>query len=128
MIWRLSDIWRELAVNDPRKCPLIIQARWRSLCILRYVFRILRSANGEVVFTLIGRISDENLPELESLIVPQPNASRVVLDLKDVTLVDREVVQFLGRCETDKVTLQNCPAYIRDWIDAGRKQKTRRKK
>ena len=92
------------------------------------MFRILRSANGEVVLTLIGRISDENLPELESLIASEREISRVVLDLKDVTLVGREVVHFLGECETDKIGLKNCPAYIRDWIEGSRKRKPRRKK
>jgi anti-anti-sigma regulatory factor len=94
----------------------------------RYVFKILRSANGEVVLTLIGRMSDENLPELKSLIASERKISRVVLDLKDVTLVDREAVHFLERCETNKITLKNCPPYIRDWIDGSRKRKPRRKK
>jgi len=38
------------------------------------------------------------------------------LDLKDLTLVDREAVRFLERCETDSIKLKNCPAYIREWI------------
>jgi hypothetical protein len=33
-----------------------------------------------------------------------------------VNLVSREVVQFLGRCEKDGITIQNCPPYIRRWI------------
>jgi hypothetical protein len=73
-------------------------------------------------------MSDENLPELKSLIASERNVSRIVLDLKDITLVDREVVHFLGKCETDKIGLKNCPAYIRDWIDGNRKRKPRRKK
>jgi hypothetical protein len=92
------------------------------------VFRILRSANGGVVLTLIGRISDENLPELKSVIASEQAISRIVLDLKDVTLVDREVIHFLGQCETDRIGLQNCPAYIRDWIEGSRKQTSGRKK
>jgi anti-anti-sigma regulatory factor len=91
------------------------------------VFRILRSANGEVVLTLIGRMSDEDVPELKSAIASE-NSSRIVLDLKDLILVDSEVIQFLGQCETHKITLKNCPAYIRDWIEGSRKRKPRRKK
>jgi hypothetical protein len=94
----------------------------------RHVFRILRSANGGVVLTLIGRISDENLPELKSAITSERDISGIALDLTDVTLVDREVVRFLGQCETDKITLKNCPAYIRGWIEGTRKRKPRRKK
>lgn len=73
-------------------------------------------------------MSDENLPELKSVIASERDTSRIVLDLKDVTLVDREVVHFLGQYETDKIRLKNCPAYIRDWIDGNRKRKPRRKK
>ena len=94
----------------------------------RYVFRILRSENGETVLTLIGRMSDDNLAELKSLIASERKISRITLDLKDLTLVDREAVHFLGQCESDKVTLKNCPAYIRDWIDGNRKRKPGRKK
>lgn len=73
-------------------------------------------------------MSEENLPDLKSLIASERNLSRIVLDLKDVTLVDREVVHFLGKCETDHITLKNCPAYVRDWIEGSRERKPRRKK
>ena len=94
----------------------------------RGVFRIVRSANGRVVLALIGRISDENLPELKSVIASERNIVGMVLDFNVVTLVEREVVHFLGQCETDKIGLKNCPAYIRDWIDGSQKRKPRRKK
>ena len=42
------------------------------------------------------------------------------LDLRDVTLVDESAVKFLAGCEADSVKLQNCPAYIRAWIDKGK--------
>jgi hypothetical protein len=72
-------------------------------------------------------MSDENLVELKSLIASERKFSQIILDLKDVTLVDREVVHFLGHCEADRITLKNCPAYIRDWIQGSRKPKPRRK-
>jgi len=40
----------------------------------------------------------------------------VILDLTDVTLVDRDAVKFLERCQTDNIKLKNCPPYIREWI------------
>ena len=94
----------------------------------RYVFRILRSENGETVLTLIGRMSDDNLAELKSLIASERKISRITLDLKDLTLVDREVIHFFGQCEKATITLKNCPAYVRDWTNANRKRKTRRKR
>ena len=46
--------------------------------------------------------------------------SRVILDLKDVTLVDRAAVQFLAELETAGVRIVNSPGYVRSWIAAER--------
>jgi anti-anti-sigma regulatory factor len=80
------------------------------------MLRITRAANGEVVFKLSGRMGAEDTGELEKLISAEASARRIVLDLKDLTLVDQEVVSFLGCCETGGIQLRNCPAYIRKWI------------
>jgi len=80
------------------------------------MLRIQRAANGDVVFTLSGRMDAENVAELETLLETEPTGRRIVLDLKDLTLVDRDAVSFLERCEADSVKLKNCPAYIREWI------------
>jgi len=80
------------------------------------MLRIQRSTNGEVVVTVSGRLQAENLGDLETQLQPDAEGRRVILDLKDLTLVDREAVKFLERCEADSVKLKNCPAYIREWI------------
>jgi len=78
------------------------------------MLKITRIGNGEVVFKLSGRLGAENVGELERLFSAE--AGRIVLDLKDLTLVDQDVVSFLRRCEADSLKLRNCPAYIRKWI------------
>ncbi len=80
------------------------------------MLKIQRVANGDVVFTLSGRMDAENVAELETLLGTEPKGRRIFLDLKDLTLVDRDAVSFLARCEADSVKLKNCPAYIREWI------------
>jgi anti-anti-sigma regulatory factor len=80
------------------------------------MLRIQRAANGEVVFKLSGRMSADNIAELEALFRSEAKGRRIVLDLKDLTLVDRDAVSFLERCEADSINLKNCPAYIREWI------------
>jgi hypothetical protein len=42
---------------------------------------------------------------------------KVVLDLRDVSIVNLDVVRFLGVCESRGIQLLDCPAYIRKWID-----------
>jgi hypothetical protein len=71
---------------------------------------------GVVVFALTGRIEREYTVELQRLIDEEKDLHNVVLDLKEVKLVDRDSVQFLMRCESNGIKLGNCPAYIREWI------------
>jgi hypothetical protein len=100
---------------------------WLASCIDQRMFMIRRTANGDVVLALIGRVGQENLAELKSVVASEKPSSGVVLDLKDVTLVDRETVQYLGQCERKRIELRNCPGYIRDWIDVNRDRRTRHK-
>jgi STAS domain len=85
------------------------------------MLKVQRSANGQVVFTLSGRMDEENTAELETLIRSEEKGRPIVLDLKDVTLVNQDAVSFLERCEADSITLQNCPGYIREWIKRQRR-------
>jgi anti-anti-sigma regulatory factor len=80
------------------------------------MLRITRTANGEVVFKLSGRIETENIAELKALLSAETNGRRVHLDLSDLTLVDQNVVSFLRHCEADGIELRNCPAYVREWM------------
>ena len=80
------------------------------------MLRITKTANGEVVFKLSGRMDAENVSELEELLSAEASGRRIVLDLEDLTLVDQDVVSFLRRCEADSIQLKNCPVYIREWI------------
>jgi anti-anti-sigma regulatory factor len=65
------------------------------------MLRIQRSANREVVFTLSGEMDQEPIAELEMLLKLETNGTRIVLDLKDVTLVNEDAVIFLERCESN---------------------------
>jgi hypothetical protein len=91
------------------------------------MLKIQRSANGKVVFTLSGRIEAEDVAELQRLFDLEGEGPRLTLDLKDVTLLDRDAVRFLARREADGIQLENCPAYIREWIERERDRKSRRK-
>jgi len=80
------------------------------------MLKIQRSTNGDVVFTVSGRLEADNLNELSVLLVAEPAGRTVVLDLRDVVLVDRDTVRFLRARERGGIALRNCPAYIREWI------------
>jgi len=81
-------------------------------------FRIQTAARGRVtVFTLCGRIEKQAIAELRRLFELQTDYHDIVLDLKDVGVVDREVMRFFMSCEADGVKLENCTPYIREWME-----------
>ena len=57
----------------------------------------------------------EHVGELKELF--DRDYRNTILDLRDLRLADRDAVRFLRRCEADGVKLENCPAYVREWID-----------
>ena len=83
------------------------------------MLKITRSLNREAVFRLSGRMDAENLGDLEALLNAE-SGDEIILDLKDLTLVDLDVVRFLRHCETGSIELRNCPAYIREWLNGER--------
>src|SRR6266496_726972 len=77
-----------------------------------HMLRIQREANGHVVLRISGRLGGENLTELKKLIESDETDRRIVLDLRELTLVDQEAVRFLEQCDSNGIELQNCPPYI----------------
>jgi len=86
------------------------------------MLKIQRRGNGAVVLTVYGRLEADNVSELSALLSAESTGRPLVLDLKDVVLVDRQVVRFLMECEADGIELRNCPPYIRAWITQEAKQ------
>jgi hypothetical protein len=80
------------------------------------MFKITRVTEaGSTSLIVSGRIGASQLPDLRRFMEAE-NASVVVVDLTEVSLVDVDVVQFWLRCEVQGVRLVGCPAYIREWM------------
>jgi predicted metal-binding protein len=78
--------------------------------------RIERSARQRfTVFTLSGRMEAEHVSELKELF--DRDYRKIILGLRDLRLADRDAVRFLRGCEADGMKLENCPAYVREWMD-----------
>lgn len=75
---------------------------------------VKRSDGARTIFKISGRIRSGDLEELRGQMGGY--AAGIVLDLEEVTLVDVEVVRFLGMCEAKGVELVHCPPYIREWV------------
>jgi len=77
------------------------------------------SRRGKTTIRLIGHFQLEHLDELQRQL--EQNGTQVVLDLTEVTLVDVDIVRFLGTCEASGVELIKCSPYIREWMNQERK-------
>jgi hypothetical protein len=77
--------------------------------------RITTGSDGQrTTLRLSGRIRSTDIESIREAM--KGKAARIVLDLEEVTLVDLDVVRFLGVSEAEGVELVNYSAYIRDWI------------
>ena len=77
--------------------------------------KIERHPDGHhTTLRLIGHLHAAHLEALQAQL--EGNGPRTVLDLDQVTLVDVEVVRFLGTCEKEGTSLLHGPPYIREWI------------
>jgi anti-anti-sigma regulatory factor len=83
-------------------------------------YRIHRAATPEaVVFALSGDMDIEHTTRLQEFLANEADG-RIILDLKDVSLVDRPAVRFLAGAEAAGIRIVNCPEYVRSWIAAER--------
>ena len=71
-----------------------------------------------LVLSLSCRLQRESLNELRPVFASEAAGHSLVLDLKDLRLVDQAVGAFLAYCEASGASMRNCPAYIREWIGA----------
>ena len=79
------------------------------------MLKLERHSDGErTTVRLIGRVRLEHLGEITDQM--GSCSLSVILDLEEVTVVDVEVVRFLGSCEREGTELLHCPPYIREWI------------
>jgi len=71
------------------------------------VLRIEKVSDGPfMILRLSGRLQSEHVVQLKAQI--EGSTQRVILDLDEVKLADRDVVRFFGLCEANGVELSQC--------------------
>jgi predicted metal-binding protein len=70
---------------------------------------------GFTVFALSGRIEQDQVEELKALL--DTDYRSIILDLRELRLADRDAVKFLRDCEKAGMKLENCPWYVREWME-----------
>jgi anti-anti-sigma regulatory factor len=80
---------------------------------MSFMIERLVGEESAVVFHVCGRVDIECLNTLKELI--ESESDKIVLDLSEVTLANREVATFLAECRLKGIKLNNCPAFLRSW-------------
>jgi anti-anti-sigma regulatory factor len=72
---------------------------------------------GPVTLSIAGKCNGGCLGELRRAIERARRAQKqIVIDMSEVTLVDRPSLEFLAAQTRENITLINCPVYIQPWI------------
>ena len=94
--------------------------RRRSIKVGRNMKIEKASQRGRTTVRLSGHFQAEHIEELKKQL--QGDGPRFVLDLEEVTVVDVEVVRFLGACVDNSVKIVHSPQYIREWMNRERER------
>jgi hypothetical protein len=81
---------------------------------MTFMIERLVGEESAVVFRVCGRVDIECLNTLKELI--ESERDKIVLDLSEVTLANREAATFLAECKLKGIKLTNCPAFLRSWV------------
>ena len=74
----------------------------------------LLTLNDSVVLRVSGRIDEDQVDTLKEVLGREKG--EIVLDLTEVSLVDRDAVKLLAASEANGILLRNCPGYIRERV------------
>lgn len=83
-------------------------------------FRIDRVGGGNdlIALPVSGKLTGEHVDTLRN--VPRQESGAVAIDLKNLSLVDRDAVQLPALAEYKGAELRNCPKYVREWVNRER--------
>jgi hypothetical protein len=97
------------------------ELHWHTACIDRdgvrceWTLKIEKdSQGGKTTIRLIGHFQSEHVGELKKQL--HHDGPLFILDLKEVTVVDVEVVRFFVESKADGVKIVHCSQYIRKWM------------
>ena len=72
-----------------------------------------RAQGHRTTVHLIGHFHLDHLVELRNQVEADVET---ILDLKEVTVVDVDVVRFFVECKEKKMKIVHCPRYVKKWM------------
>lgn len=69
---------------------------------------------NKTIVRLIGDFRSDHIEELRKQV--ELDQVEIILDLKEITVVDVDVVRFFAACVAEGMQLAHCPRYIQRWL------------
>jgi anti-anti-sigma regulatory factor len=66
--------------------------------------------------SLHGYFTAEYVPEVKKSFLNGHKGNAVILDLTNVTFVDRTAMEFVREVKSTKIKIENAPSYVKRWI------------
>jgi anti-anti-sigma regulatory factor len=66
--------------------------------------------------SLHGYFTAEYIPEVKKSLSNGHKANAVVLDLTNVTFVDRTAMEFVREAKSKRIKVENTPSYVKRWM------------
>ena len=87
-------------------------------------FKIVKNSRGRnTTIRLMGELKSEHIDLITAEM--KDHRSRIVFDLREVSLVDANIVRFLGSCQAKGIELLHCSRYVREWIRRERRLRSK---
>ena len=82
-----------------------------------FTMTALSNFTGSTTLALAGNVNEDALPEIDRFIHDGARIQQqLMLDLSEVTLMDRAAARFFAEQSKRGVELVNCPIYLKRWI------------
>ena len=86
----------------------------------KHMLKITKQPENARIITvsLHGQFTGEYVPDVEKALSENGcTEGQVILDLENVTFVDRAAMEFLCRVDSKKMSVENTPSYVARWIE-----------
>ena len=97
---------------------VLIDRRWYAPGFDEHMLKITKETVDPklIRISLHGYFTAEYVPEVKKSLSNGHKGNAVILDLTNVTFVDRTAMEFVRKAKLTNIKIENAPSYVKRWI------------
>ena len=97
---------------------VLINRRWYAPGFDEHMLKITKETVDPklIRISLHGYFTAEYVPEVKKSLSNGHKGNAVVLDLTNVTFVDRTAMEFVREAKSTRIKIENAPSYVKRWM------------